>query len=196
MYEVLGQGTRVLRDCKVGERLSILGPLGKGFDIDMGKKSALLVGGGIGIAPLYALASSLVTRYSSPVNVFIGARSANAILCEQDFKDLGAQVITATDDGTHGNKGFASDILLDFISNQLSTINFPLSTIYSCGPHPMLKAVAEIAFQKKIDCQISTEAYMACGIGACKGCAVKTKSGYKMACKDGPVFDAKELIWI
>lgn len=197
LYEVLGTGTTILSEKNIGETINVLGPLGSGFNLeDKTKTIHILVGGGMGIAPLLSLADKLrISNIESRIFVLIGARNRDAILCEDDFKSLGVQIKTSTDDGSYGKKGFVSETLLDLLNNQLSTFDYPLSTIFSCGPHPMLKSISDIAGQKNIDCQISTEAYMACGIGACKGCAVKTKSGYKMACKDGPVFDAKELLW-
>ena len=194
LYEVVGKGTELLSKHTVGQELDILGPLGKGFQVDPKKQIAILVGGGMGIAPLLALAESL-TGTDKAIYVFIGAGSRNKVLCEQIFKGITDQVLVSTDDGSYGKKGFVSDILLDFIDNQLTTHNFPASTIYTCGPKEMLKAVTEITFQKKIDCQISMEAYMACGIGTCLGCVIKTKDGYKKVCDEGPVFNSKEIIW-
>lgn len=195
LYEVIGTGTEILSGKKIGEQLNIIGPLGNGFNLDLkDKKIVVLAGGGMGVAPLLALGQAIKGRFEK-VFVLIGARHSGAVLCEQDFKDLGAEVIVSTDDESYGRKGFVSDSLLDLLSVQLSTIDFPLSTIFACGPHPMLKAIAEIAAQNNIDCQVSMEAFMACGIGACKGCAIETKSEYKMVCKDGPIFNSKELKW-
>ncbi len=125
----------------------------------------------------------------------IGAKTRDRVLAEKEFKNLTDQVLVATDDGSQGKKGFISDILVDVLDNTLSTAHYPLSTIYACGPQPMLKAVADIAFQKKIDCQVSMEQHMACGIGTCLGCVIQTKNGYKKVCDDGPVFDARNLIF-
>lgn len=199
LYEVVGTGTELLSRSSVGREIDLLGPLGEGFKLGPAKKIHVLVGGGMGIAPLMALAESLVSKVQSPrsaaVYVFIGAKTKNRILCEDDFRKTTDQILVGTDDGSYGEKGFISDAMSNFINNDLSTLDIGQTSIYSCGPRPMLKAVAEIAAQKKIDCQVSLEERMACAIGACKGCATKTRSGYKMVCKDGPVFDAKELIW-
>lgn len=196
LYEVVGTGTEILSGKKIGEQLNIIGPLGNGFNIETkDKKIAILIGGGMGVAPLLALAQRMVSGCGLRVIMLIGAKHANALVCEQDFKDLEIEVLASTDDGSSGKKGFVSDLLLNLLNNQPPTPNPQLITIFACGPHPMLKAIAEIAFQNKIDCQVSMEAFMACGIGACKGCAIETKSGYKMVCSDGPIFNSKELKW-
>jgi len=198
LYEVVGEGTEILSRKKQGEPLDIIGPLGNGFSWEPGAGSrelAILVAGGIGVAPLMMLAEKLVNGQWSMVNgnvvVLLGAKTKKQILCEQEFKKLGCKVKIATDDGSKGLEGFVTDLLESF----LSTINYKPSTIYACGPKPMLKEIAYIAQKKKISCQLLLEEYMACGIGACLGCAVMTKNGYKMVCKDGPVFEAGELIW-
>jgi len=200
LYEVVGKGTEMLTKYFVGEEIDILGPLGEGFKLDPKKQIQVLIGGGMGVAPLLALAEKLkkpVTSRQKPeaLYIMVGAKTRGQVLCEEDFRKISDQVLVATDDGSYGKKGVVSDVLLDFVDSQLTTYNLQLTTIYACGPNAMLKAIAEIAFQKKIDCQISMEERMACGIGACKGCPVKTKSGYKMACKDGPVFEAGEILW-
>jgi dihydroorotate dehydrogenase electron transfer subunit len=191
LYEVVGKGTELLTKNPIGSELDVLGPLGEGFKLDPAKKIHLMVGGGMGIAPLRALGESLKgARY-----IFLGAKDKESLVCGDKCGEIADQVALSTDDGSAGKKGLVTDLLLEFIENQLPTSDFLLSTIYACGPRPMLKAVAEIAMQKQIDCQVSMEERMACAIGACKGCAIKTRSGYKMVCSDGPVFDAKELIW-
>jgi dihydroorotate dehydrogenase electron transfer subunit len=198
LYEVVGKGTEILSQASVGSELDILGPLGNGFVIDKNKKIALLVGGGMGIAPLAALAEQISNDKSQMTNalyILIGAKNKRCLLCENELKQLSDQVLISTDDGSQGRKGLISDILVDVLENQLTTHNFQLSTIYACGPRPMLKAISEIAMQKKIDCQISMEERMGCGIGTCLGCVVKTRSGYKKVCDDGPVFNAKEIIF-
>jgi dihydroorotate dehydrogenase electron transfer subunit len=189
LYEVIGPGTRALSQLKINQELDVLGPLGSGFKIESGK--AVLVAGGMGIAPLCFLAKEFL-RKNKAISVLIGAKSSALVLCEELLKKLGAQVSVATEDGSYGHKGLVTDLLF----SQLTTHNSQLSsTIYSCGPCAMLKEVASLAKKKQVPCQISLEAYMACGIGACLGCAVETKSGYKMACKDGPVFNSEEIIW-
>jgi dihydroorotate dehydrogenase electron transfer subunit len=191
LYEVVGRGTELLTKNPVGGELDVLGPLGSGFAVAPEKKVHLMVGGGMGIAPLRALGESLKgARY-----VFLGAKDKESLVCGEKCGEIADQVALITEDGSTGKKGLVTDLLLNFMENELATSNSQLATIYACGPRPMLKAVAEIAAQKQIDCQVSLEERMACAIGACKGCATRTKTGYKMVCKDGPVFDAKELIW-
>jgi len=188
LYEVIGPGTKILSARKVGEEISVLGPLGSGFKIE--KDILILVAGGMGIAPLGFLAHEAL-KNKKKVHVFIGAKTKELVLCEDGLKLLGAEVTVATEDGSYGEKGLITDIL----SSKLATAHLPLTTVYSCGPKAMLKEVAAIAKQNKVDCQISMEAYMACGIGACKGCPIETANGYKMVCKDGPVFNAEEIKW-
>lgn len=201
LYEVVGEGTDLLSKKKPGEVLDIIGPLGNGFDTKLSAKcyplSAILVAGGIGVAPLVALAERIaysVERIADrkKIYVIIGAKTKNQILCDKEFKKLGCSVIVATEDGSIGKRGVVTDLL----KSLLNAIRYPLSaTIYACGPKPMLEATAKIAAVNKIPCQVLLEEYMACGIGACLGCAVMTKGGYKMVCKDGPVFNADEIIW-
>lgn len=188
LYEIIGPGTERLSTRKVGEKLSILGPLGSGFRIE--KDIAILVAGGMGIAPLGFLAREAL-KNKKEVHIFIGAKTKELVLCEDGLKLLGAYVTVATEDGSHGKKGLVTDIL----SSKLKTQNSKLKTIYSCGPKAMLKEVASIAKKNGIDCQVSMEAYMACGIGACLGCPIETRMGLKMVCKDGPVFNAEEIKW-
>jgi dihydroorotate dehydrogenase electron transfer subunit len=194
LYEVVGRGTEMLSNYSVGAELDILGPLGKGFAIDKDKQIAVLAGGGMGVAPLMILADELKKNVKA-LYVLIGANNRDRILCEQDFKSVTDQVLVSTDDGSYGKKGLISDILLDVLENTIGTGNWELGTIYACGPKEMLKAVVDMAFQKKIDCQVSMEQHMACGIGTCLGCVIKTKEGYKKVCDDGPVFDANEIIF-
>jgi dihydroorotate dehydrogenase electron transfer subunit len=125
------------------------------------------------------------------LTVLIGAKTKSQILCENDFKKLGYSVKIATDDGSGGFKGKVTELL----RNELSTMNQELTTIYACGPRPMLKAISKISREYKISAQISLEEHMACGIGACLGCVVNTKGGFKRVCKEGPVFKADEIIW-
>ncbi len=192
LYEVIGKGTELLTKVKVGEELSVLGPLGSGFKVE--KKIALLVAGGMGIAPLRFLAQEALKK-TKAVYVFIGAKTHGQIICEEEFRQLGCQVLVATENGTAGKKGLITDILNEFLSSSIERSDLGLSAIYTCGPRAMLKVVSEIAQQKQIPCQISLEAWMACGLGACKGCAVDTKKGYKMVCEDGPVFSAEDIKW-
>ena len=190
IYETLGKGTQILSVRKPGELLDIIGPLGNGFNyprlVKPRETKNILVAGGIGVAPLVFLAEKL--KLSKPL-VLIGARTKKHVLCLQEFKALGCTVKLATDDGSVGFKGRVTD-LLKIILEQVK-----LAQVFSCGPHPMLKAVAEITRDYKINAQLSLEEHMACGIGACLGCVVATKAGYKTVCKDGPVFSSEDLVW-
>ena len=190
VYEVLGQGSQILSTRKIGELLDIIGPLGNGFNykkqIKLAQTKNILIAGGMGVAPLVFLAQEL--KLSKPL-VLIGARTKNDILCVKEFKKLNSQVKLATDDGSIGFKGQVTD-LLKVVLGQINS-----TTLFSCGPRPMLKAVSEIARENKINAQLSLEEHMACGIGACLGCVVSTKAGYKRVCQDGPIFSSEELIW-
>ncbi|MDP2927941.1 MAG: dihydroorotate dehydrogenase electron transfer subunit [Candidatus Omnitrophota bacterium] len=190
IYEILGKGTQILLTRKPGEFLDIIGPLGNGFNYPRLAKSTqatnILIAGGMGVAPLIFLAEKL--KLSKPL-VLIGARTKKQILCLQEFKALGCTLKLATDDGSVGFKGRVTD-LLRIVLEQTKPLG-----LFSCGPHPMLKTVAQIAHENKIPAQLSLEEHMACGIGACLGCEVLTKTGYKSVCKDGPVFSSEELIW-
>ncbi len=191
IYEVIGKGTQILSARKPGEFLNIIGPLGNGFDyprqlVKSTPAKNILIAGGMGVAPLVFLAEKL--KLSQPL-VLIGARTKQQILCLPEFKALGCTVKLATDDGSAGFKGRVTD-LLNIVLKQTKALG-----LFSCGPRPMLKTVAQIAQDNKIPAQLSLEEHMACGIGACLGCVVATKSGYKSVCKDGPVFSSEELIW-
>jgi len=190
IYEVIGQGTQILSTRKPGEFLDILGPLGKGFDCrHLVKPQAaknILIAGGLGVAPLVFLAEKL--KSSNPL-ILIGAGSKKQLLCLAEFKALGCSVKLATDDGSVGFCGRVTD-LLKIVLEQTKPLG-----LFSCGPYPMLKSVAQIAKDYKINAQLSLEEHMACGMGACLGCVVETKAGYKTVCKDGPVFSSEELVW-
>ena len=149
----------------------------------------------MGVAPLLFLAETLVERRMQNAErqtmVLIGAKSKDEILCEKEFQRLGFHVKIASDDGSRGFKGKVTDLL----RHLLLAIDHQPSTIYACGPRQMLEEVAKISKTHKIPAQVSLEEHMACGIGICFGCALKTKSGYKRVCKDGPVFETEDVIW-
>jgi len=205
IYEVKGKATQILSQKKAGDFLDIIGPLGNGFDFN---PQAILVAGGMGVAPLFFLAERLVhgprlTAHRKPI-VLIGAKTKNQILCEKEFKKLGCDVKIATDNGSRGFKGRVTDLLKEVFVSRLTshvsclmsrTCNVQRVTLYACGPKPMLKEIAIISRRYKIPAQVSLEEHIACGIGACLGCVVNTGQGYRRVCKDGPVFNAKEIIW-
>ncbi len=188
LYKAVGKATGILSTKKKGDVLDIIGPLGNGFEI---RVAGILVAGGHGVAPLFALAEKLKIQ-DSRLKVFIGARTKEHVVCDKELRKLGARVCVATEDGSKGYRGLITDLLL----KKLRTTDYGIrNTIYACGPKPMLKAVAKIAGKYKLACQISMEEYMGCGTGICMGCTIKTSSGNKLVCKDGPVFDAREIIW-
>jgi len=198
VYEVVGKGTELLSQKAASACVDILGPLGSGFDIKAigrGGKVAL-VAGGMGVAPLYFLAKRLVevgcrkSDVGRPI-VLIGAKTKAHLLGEKMFKDLGCRVAIATDDGSKGFKGFVTALLED----RLSAMDDGPWTVCACGPKPMLAAVAAVAAKHAVPAYVSLEEFMGCGLGACLGCAIKTASGYRRICHDGPVFDSREIIW-
>ena len=189
LYHVVGKGTEALSKAKKGSFLNVIGPLGNGFTI-IKKKIAVLIGGGCGAAPLYCLEEEL-KRLGIESHFFMGASTGSLLLCQSDLAKLKTKLYLSTDDGSCGEKCTVSALY----SSYLSSFDRKKIVIYSCGPKAMLKAVKDIALKEDIPCQVSLEERMACGIGACLGCTVKTVSGNKRVCKDGPVFNAKDLIW-
>lgn len=191
LYKIVGQGTNLLAKKRKGDTIDILGPLGNGFDVQGTREPTLLVAGGMGVAPLLALAEELADK--KDILVLVGARTKNEILCASEFRRLGIQVQLATDDGTQGFRGLVTDLLKKVLKLAISEKRE--ATIYACGPKPMLKEVTRISQRLRICAYGSLEENMACGVGACLGCAVRTKHGYKRVCKDGPVFNLKEIRW-
>ncbi|MFH1757093.1 MAG: dihydroorotate dehydrogenase electron transfer subunit [Pseudomonadota bacterium] len=249
-YQVVGRGTSLMTQLREGQRVDILGPLGNGFWLEEGWKRVVLIGGGIGIAPLIAWAEKLRARPSKrrkliknpaetpEVLVLIGGKSREKILGIKEFRKMELEPQVSTEDGSLGMKGLATDLL----ERELLTRGQPSVTIYACGPMPMLAKIAQIAEQFDLPCQVLLESRMACGVGACLGCAVKVRdedsmkiskdkevttvqenifSGsegpeaemtfpeeslmpvisevppfrYARACKEGPVFEARKIIW-
>jgi len=193
LYEVVGPGTGLLSRLRQGDTVDCIGPLGTGFDIKAAvpsrkrAKLPVIVAGGIGVAPLLFLAREFKKAGTTPL-VFIGARTKALVLCAGEFKKLGCEVCVATADGSAGFHGRVTALLEATVSHE------PLF-VYACGPRPMLSEIARIAAEDRYFCQVSLEAHMACGIGACLGCVVNTQSGFKRVCKEGPVFDSQEIIW-
>lgn len=192
LYKVVGRFTQTLSGVPPGVQLDLLGPVGHGFTQPATSGAIAMAAGGIGVAPLVFLAETLKASGMdlSGSAAFIGGRSADDVLCRADFERLGLAVRTATEDGSDGEKGLVTDPLEAWL-----TENRP-EMLYGCGPSPMLTAVAEIAKTRGIRCELSLETIMACGLGVCMGCAVKTTNvtdSYRHVCKDGPVFDASVL---
>ncbi len=197
LYQIVGKGTELLARKKKGEEVWIVGPLGNGFSVSGSKnRLALLVGGGVGIPPLYHLAQELLKKKMNKKNihVFLGARNKSLLLCEKDFDRLGVDLHLATDDGSKGRKGFITEPLEHFLAATGDS-----RQIYTCGPTPMLKAVSRLAARYKVPCEVSVEEPMACGFGACLGCAIEVKKGetkrFAIACCEGPVFNSKDIVW-
>ena len=180
IYKAVGEGTKAMSKLKDGT-LDLLTGLGNGYDLSRSGERPLLIGGGVGVPPLYLLAKEL-RKQEKHVQVILGFNKKDEIFMEKEFKDLGCKVIVTTADGSYGIKGFVSDAMKDF----------EYSYFYSCGPMPMLKAVDKTA---KSEGEFSFEERMGCGFGACMGCSIKVKDGYKRVCKEGPVFERKEILW-
>jgi len=179
LIQIVGNGTRKMAELKKGDNLNLVYPLGHGFSTDIASGSrALLVGGGAGIAPLLHLAKELGTRGIRPT-ILLGGRTAELIPARTDFEPYG-KVCIATDDGSLGHKGLV-------ISHPAFAEQYDM--IYTCGPTPMMKAVARSAAERGIRCEVSLENMMACGVGACLCCVTDTDEGHRCVCKDGPVFD-------
>ncbi len=222
LYKILGRGTQCLSRMEPGQEIEILGPLGNSFTLPKDLEQAVLVAGGIGVPPIAALAAQVAQIRNSKfeirnLEVFLGGKTSEDILCVKDFEEAGAGVHIATEDGSLGTRGLVTDLLRPFLltphahpadsaPDRVAERGGPLAqgrlgtrlTIYTCGPPGMLAAVARLAEESAVPCQVSVEANMACGFGACMGCAVEVKAdgkSYKLVCKDGPVFDSREIVW-
>lgn len=181
VYKVVGAGTEQMSQMTVGTELDILVGLGNGYDLSLSGDKPLLLGGGVGVPPLYNLAKRLIAE-GKKVSVILGFNTKDEIFYEQEFKALGADVTVTTADGSYGVKGFVTDAMQ----------NIDYTYFYTCGPEPMLKAVYKAS---KTSGQMSFEERMGCGFGACMGCSCKTLTGYKRICKDGPVMKKEEILW-
>ncbi len=184
LIQIVGEGTRLMSNLEAGDTINVMYPLGNGFTTKTNAKNVLLVGGGVGVAPLLYLAKQLNEKGIRP-NILLGGRAADNIIEIDNFSKYG-EVFISTEDGSVGEKGFVT---------QHSVLNKEIDKIYTCGPDLMMRAVADIAFKRNIDCEVSLENMMACGIGACLCCVTDTKEGHKCVCTDGPVFNTKELKW-
>ncbi|MDJ0762426.1 MAG: dihydroorotate dehydrogenase electron transfer subunit [Myxococcota bacterium] len=186
LVRVVGKATMKLAHMRVGDKLSVLGPMGRGFSLPKADRQPVLIGGGVGIAPLIFLAEQLWDQGMRPICLY-GARTQKDLVL-LDRLSAASQVIAVTEDGSRGKTGMVTDYL-----DPILTKNSPVH-LYSCGPYPMLRAVAEMAATVGAPCDVALESPMACGMGTCKGCAVpRPDGGYLYVCTDGPVFDAKEI---
>ncbi|TET45990.1 dihydroorotate dehydrogenase electron transfer subunit [candidate division TA06 bacterium] len=185
VYQVVGRGTSILSKKSIGDVMDSIGPLGNGFESAQGE--AILVAGGIGIAPLFLLARSLTGQKMKTVLVY-GAKTASSLVCRERFDSLGVSVKLATEDGSAGFKGTCVGLLEPLLGSSA------VEAVYACGPAAMLREVAKLCKGHDISCQMSVEERMACGVGACKGCSItRTDGGYLTVCEDGPVFDAGKV---
>jgi dihydroorotate dehydrogenase electron transfer subunit len=180
IYKVVGNGTEKMSEMSEGESLQILTGLGNGYDLTKSGGAPLLIGGGVGVPPMYLLAKKLISK-GCKVNVILGFNTQDEVFYENEFKALGCDVTVTTVDGSFGVKGFVTDALPE-----------SYSYFYTCGPEPMLKAVYKSA---NTSGQFSFEERMGCGFGACMGCSMMTSEGAKRVCRDGPVFKREVLIW-
>ena len=180
VYKVVGKGTEAMSKMGAGAKLDILTGLGNGYDLSLSGDRPVLLGGGVGVPPMYNLAKKLIAQGKS-VSVILGFNTASEIFYEEQFQALGCTVTVTTVDGSYGKKGFVTDALpADY------------TYFYTCGPEPMLKAVYRAA---NTSGQMSFEERMGCGFGACMGCSCKTLTGYKRICKEGPVMKKEEILW-
>jgi dihydroorotate dehydrogenase electron transfer subunit len=190
LVKIVGKGTACLAELPIGSSIMVLAPLGNGFPDPPSGYKALIIAGGMGIAPLFPLILRLKS-FSLDVSLLYGAKSRDDLVCLSRLLDMKAVVIKiATEDGTEGEAGLVTKLLdREEVETGARTV------IYACGPEPMLKRVADFAAEHKMPCWISLEKRMACGIGACLGCVAKTKEGYKCTCKEGPIFASQDITW-
>lgn len=186
LIQLVGDGTRCLALAKQGDIINVVLPLGNGFTMsEKRSEKLLLIGGGVGTAPMLYLGDQLKRQGYTP-NFLLGARSANDLLQLEEFTKIG-NVYTTTEDGSAGEKGY--------VTNHSILSNLHFDRIYTCGPKPMMISVAKYAKANEIECEVSLENMMACGIGACLCCVENTDEGHVCVCKDGPVFNIKKLLW-
>ena len=184
IYKVVGRGTEKMSRMAEGESLDLLTGLGNGYDTAVSGEHPLLIGGGVGVPPLYMLAKRLIAE-GKRVSVILGFNTAREVFYEEEFRALGACVTVTTVDGTHGTRGFVTAALGD-------EVHADYTYFYTCGPEPMLRAVYSAT---KTEGQMSFEERMGCGFGACMGCSCKTLTGNKRICKEGPVMRKEEILW-
>ena len=181
IYKVVGKGTEQMSHMNAGDTLDVLTGLGNGYDTTLSGENPILLGGGVGVPPMYMLCKKLISEGKN-VSVVLGFNKADEVFYENEFKTLGANVTVTTVDGSYGVRGFVTDVMKDS----------QYSYFYTCGPEPMLKAVYRTSVTEG---QFSFEERMGCGFGACMGCSCKTITGYKRICKDGPVMKKEEILW-
>lgn len=192
VYKVVGEGTQIMSELTKGEALDVLQGLGNGFDLSTSGDRPLLVGGGLGGAPLY-YAAKLLQRQGKAVTLIMGFNTSAEIFLKNKYEELGCRMIIPTADGSSGVKGFGTDVIRQLDSEEEHTSNGHFFTrYYACGPMPMMKPLMNIAGTNG---ELSLEARMGCGFGACVGCSIETKKGFKKVCSDGPVFEAGDVLF-
>ena len=181
VYKVVGKGTEMMSKMVAGEKLDVLTGLGNGYDTSLSGDAPMLLGGGVGVPPMYMLCKKLISEGKRP-SVVLGFNTKDEIFYEDEFRSLGASVTVTTVDGSCGTKGFVTDVMK----------SAEYTYFYTCGPEPMLKAIHKTSVTSG---QYSFEERMGCGFGACMGCSCKTVTGYKRICKEGPVLVKEEILW-
>ncbi len=198
LYKVVGTGTRMMKEIKPKESLDIIAPLGNGFSIPEDVKRAIIVSGGIGLAPLVFLAESIRKNNKAEIIFLHGGQSRKDIIDIERIEKVSSDIRICTEDGSMGSKMLVTELLIEYLENSVENTQ---GIIFSCGPKAMLKIVSSIAGRFNIPCQVSLESFMACGFGACLGCALKVYQErsneimYERVCKEGPVFDSRRIIW-
>ncbi len=204
VFKVVGLGTDILSRRRAGDKVGVLGPLGVPFDDDSSGRRPILVGGGVGVPPIHFLARRMAAGGVKP-EVILGARTAGELIGLESFFRVGIEPVIATDDGSVGEKGFLTALLDESLKKGGPASIAQAASIRACGPYPMLRETARLARRRGADCQVSMEAHMACGMGVCLGCVThakgdgtKVEKGEEMfltVCKEGPVFDARDILW-
>lgn len=194
LYQVVGVKTDLLSRIEAGVTMDMIGPIGHGWVLPEDAERILLVGAGVGAAPLFMLCEHALEK-GIDVDVILGATSKDLLVCRDRYSAMcGVEPICSTDDGSYGRSGFCTVLAKEAIEGSLAS-DSRYDLIAVCGPEPVMRIVSGMATEAGIDCQVSLERYMACGIGACLSCVVETTRGKRRACVDGPIFDAREVLW-
>ncbi len=194
LYQVVGFGTDRMTSLGPGAELEVIGPIGRGWHVPEGARRALIVGGGVGAAPLYMLACGL-SRAGVAVTAVLGSQTSAMLVFNERYEQaLGASPLCSTDDGSFGHAGFCTPLVEQALA-EAQEAGEPFDYLAVCGPEPLMRIVASMAAEAGVPCEVSMERRMACGVGACLSCVVDTVGGKRRACVDGPVFPAEEVVW-